>query len=152
VASNDSVTLFAAGASSTLRLIGYLALAIVLTRRMGSTDRPVTTLFYSSLVGFVLSGGALPFVWQAPAVADWAMLAAMGVLSAAGQYLFIAGLTRGPASLLAPFSYSQMIWSTLMGYLVFSSVPVAWTWVGAGLIIASGLYVAHRERVRARQR
>lgn len=128
------------------------ALAIVLTRRMGHADRPVTTLFYSSLVGFVLSGAVLPFLWRSPDAADWAMLAAMGVLSAAGQYLFIAGLARGAASLLAAFSYSQMVWSTLMGYLVFAAVPPAWTWAGAAIIIASGLYVAHRERVRARGR
>ena len=79
-------------------------------------------------------------------------MAAMGVLSAAGQYLFIAGLARGAASLLAAFSYSQMIWSTLMGYLVFGAVPALWTWCGAVLVVASGVYIAHRERVRAGRR
>ena len=128
------------------------ALAIVLTRRMGHTDAPLTTLFYSSLVGFVLSAAALPLVWQTPRAIDWAMLAAMGLLSATSQYLFILGLARGAASLLASFSYSQIVWSTTMGFLVFGSVPTAWTWAGAALIVGSGLYVAHRERVRARQR
>jgi drug/metabolite transporter (DMT)-like permease len=126
------------------------ALGIVITRRMGGADRAPTTLFYSTAVGFLLSGIALPFIWRAASVEDWAMMAGMGVLSALGQYLFILGLVRGAASLLAPFSYSQMVWSTLMGYLVFGTVPTAWTWLGASLIVASGIYIAHRERVRAR--
>lgn len=128
------------------------AYGIVLTRRMGAADRPLTTLAYSTAIGFVLSGLALPFVWRPPSLADCAIMAAMGVLSAGGQYLFIAGLAHGAASLLAPFSYSQMIWSTLMGYLVFGAVPGLSTWGGAVLIVGSGVYIAHRERVRARLR
>jgi drug/metabolite transporter (DMT)-like permease len=128
------------------------ALGIVLTRRMAGADAALTTLTHSTLVGLALSSLALPLVWQQASLMDGAIMAAMGVLSASGQYLFIAGLTRGAASLLAPFSYSQMIWSTLMGYLVFGAVPVAWTWCGAVIIVGSGVYIAHRERLRARQR
>jgi drug/metabolite transporter (DMT)-like permease len=128
------------------------AYGIVLTRRMGGTDPPLTTLVYSTAIGFVLSGASLAFVWRPPSLVDCAIMAAMAVLSAAGQYLFIAGLARGAASLLAPFSYSQMIWSTLMGYLVFDAVPEPWTWCGAAVIVASGVYIAHRERIRAQRR
>jgi drug/metabolite transporter (DMT)-like permease len=128
------------------------ALGIVLTRRMVGADAALTTLIHSTMVGLALSSLALPFVWQKASLMDGAIMAAMGVLSASGQYLFIAGLTRGAASLLAPFSYSQMIWSTLMGYLVFGAVPVASTWCGALIIVGSGVYIAHRERLRARQR
>jgi drug/metabolite transporter (DMT)-like permease len=142
------------GAAALLPLLSAAcwALSIVITRRMGRADRPATTLFYSTLVGFAVSSIALPLVWQPVGAADWAMLAAMGALSAAGQYLLIAALARGAASLLAAFSYSQMIWSTLMGFLVFGAVPAPWTWSGAGLVIASGLYIAHRERVRGARR
>lgn len=128
------------------------AYGIVLTRRMGGAERPLTTLVYSSVLGFALSSLALPFVWLPPSLADCAIMAAMAVLSAGGQYLFIAGLAHGAASLLAPFSYSQMIWSTLMGYLVFAAVPGLSTWCGAALVVGSGVYIAHRERVRARLR
>jgi len=54
------------------------------------------------------------------------------------------------ASLLAPFTYTQLIWVSIAGYLVFANVPDHWTLVGAGIIVASGLYTAHRERVRRR--
>ena len=144
----------AIGSAAALPLLSAAcwALGIVLTRRMGGADQPLTTLAYSTAIGFALSGAALPLVWRHASLEDWAIMVAMGVLSASGQYLFIAGLVRGAASLLAPFSYSQMIWSTLMGYLVFGAVPEVWTWYGAALVVASGVYIAHRERVRARRR
>jgi drug/metabolite transporter (DMT)-like permease len=74
----------------------------------------------------------------------------VGVLSSAGQWLTVLSLRLASASLLAPFSYSQLIWSTLAGWLVFDNLPDRWTLVGAAIIIASGLYTAHRERLRAR--
>lgn len=142
----------AVGAVALLPLLSAScwALSLVVTRRMRSDDVPLTTLIYSTVVGLVLSGFALPLVWRPAGFADWAVMVAMGVLSAAGQYLLIAGLARGAASLLAPFSYTQILWSTALGYLVFGAVPSGWTWCGAAVIIASGLYIAHRERVRMR--
>jgi drug/metabolite transporter (DMT)-like permease len=124
------------------------ALSIVLTRRMGHHDKPLTTLLYSTVVGLALSSVALPFVWRPAGVADWTLMVAMGGLHAGGQYFLIAGLMRGAASLLAPFTYSQIVWSTLLGYVVFDALPTAWTWSGAALIVASGVYIAHRERIR----
>ena len=126
------------------------ALSIVVTRRMGAADRPLTTLFYSTVIGLALSSAPLPYVWQSASLADWSIMATMALLSAGGQYLLIAGLSRGAASLLASFTYSQMIWSTLLGYFVFQAVPTVWTWSGAALIVASGIYTAHRARIRAR--
>jgi drug/metabolite transporter (DMT)-like permease len=123
------------------------AISLVVTRRMRGRDRPLTTLLYSTVVGFALSSVALPFVWVAPSAAAWALMAAMALFSAVGQYLLIAGLARADASLLAPFSYSQMIWSTLIGLFVFATVPTAWTWCGASVIVGSGIYIAHRQRV-----
>jgi drug/metabolite transporter (DMT)-like permease len=126
------------------------ALSLVATRRMAGSDRPLTMLFHSTVIGLVLSSLPLPYVWQTPSLGQWGIMATMALLSAAGQYLLIAGLSRGAASLLAPFTYSQMIWSTLLGWLVFETVPTPWTWCGATLIVGSGIYTAHRERIRAR--
>ena len=68
----------------------------------------------------------------------------------AGQFFTVLAFQRAPASLLAPFSYVMLIWSSALGYAVFGNVPDGWTWVGALIIVASGLYTAHRERVRSR--
>jgi drug/metabolite transporter (DMT)-like permease len=65
--------------------------------------------------------------------------------------MLIAALTRAAASLVAPFSYSQMLWATLIGLFVFHTIPDAVTWVGTAILIASGLYTIHRERIVHRQ-
>jgi drug/metabolite transporter (DMT)-like permease len=72
----------------------------------------------------------------------------LGVLASGGQWLVILAHRIAPASLLAPFFYSQLLWVTGLGFLVFGNLPDGWTIAGATIIIASGLYTAHRERVR----
>lgn len=127
------------------------AMSLVVTRRMRGQDSALTTLLYSTLIGLVCSGLPLPLVWRPLSLEAVLMMVAMGGLSLVGQYLLIVGLGRSAASLLAPFTYSQIVWSTLLGVLVFGTVPGLSTWCGAAIIVASGLYIAHRERLRAQQ-
>ncbi len=68
-----------------------------------------------------------------------------------GQTLLIAAFARAAASILAPFSYSQMLWATLIGYFAFNTIPDAVTWTGAAIVIASGIYTLHRERIVAQR-
>jgi drug/metabolite transporter (DMT)-like permease len=128
------------------------ALGLILTRIMRNSDQVLTTIFYSTLVGLVIGGLALPFVWRTPDLAGLALMAAMGLLSAISQTLLIAAFARAAASILAPFSYSQMVWATLIGYFAFATLPDALTWLGAAVVITSGIYTLHRERVVHRQR
>lgn len=128
------------------------ALGIVITRQMQGSEGVLTTILWSTAVGFaILSVVVMPF-WRAPTANEWLLLAAMGVLSTLGQVLLIAAFRYAGASLLSPFSYSQMVWATLIGYFAFDQLPDAYTWTGAAIIIASGVYTLHRERVRARER
>jgi drug/metabolite transporter (DMT)-like permease len=83
-----------------------------------------------------------PSLWQL----GWSLV--LGTLASGGQWLVILAHRLAPASLLAPFFYSQLLWVTGLGFLVFGNLPDAWTVAGAGIIVASGLYTAHRERVR----
>ncbi len=125
------------------------SLALIVTRRMNrQSDQPITTLVYASWVGLVAATLPLPWFWTTPTLNAWAAMVAMAVLAGAGHYLLILAFRIGSASILAPFSYSQMIWATLIGYFVFATLPDLWTWVGATVIIASGVYTWHRERVR----
>lgn len=126
----------------------FWAFALIVTRKMSHRDTPLTTLIYASVVGLLAATLPLPWYWTMPDATGLALMAGMGVLSLAGHYLLVRAFQRGSASILAPFSYSQMIWATLFGYLVFDSLPDGWTWVGAVVIILSGVYVWHRERVR----
>ena len=127
------------------------ALGLILTRIMRSSDQVLTTIFYSTMVGLAVGGSALPLVWRTPDPAALALMATMGLLSAISQTLLIAAFARAAASILAPFSYSQMLWSTLIGYFVFATIPDAVTWTGAAIVIASGIYTLHRERIVAQR-
>jgi drug/metabolite transporter (DMT)-like permease len=121
---------------------------IITTRILSRTDTDQTTLFYSNLVGFIAMIPVLPFVWTMPD--SWFVIVLMvtfGAFGSFGHYLLIAGHRLAPASILAPFMYTQLIWATLLGYLVFSDVPNNWTLAGAAVVIASGLYLLYRERV-----
>jgi drug/metabolite transporter (DMT)-like permease len=128
------------------------ALALVVTRKMASTERPATTLLWTAVIGTAVLSMLLPFVFVWPTPWQWALTLFIGVLSSTGQWMVVLAHRLAPASVLAPFSYTQLIWATLAGWLVFDTLPDAWTLVGGTIIIASGLYTAHRERLRARTR
>lgn len=126
----------------------FWALALIVTRRNSAHDTPITTLVYASIVGLAAATLPLPWFWTAPDLPAVGLILFMGILSLSGHYLLVQAFQRGSASILAPFAYSQMIWATILGYVVFHSLPDRWTWIGAAVIILSGVYVWHRERVR----
>jgi drug/metabolite transporter (DMT)-like permease len=127
------------------------AVAIIATRKMGTSDRSETTLLWSAATGLVLLTALLPFDFVAPTWGEVGIGTMLGIAASAGQYLLILAYRRAAASLLAPFSYVQLLFSAALGYAVFGSVPDALAFLGAGVIMASGLYIVHRERVRARE-
>ena len=117
------------------------------TRLVREAADPLNALFYTALVGAVLSALMLPFGWRTPDTAlDWAMLAGLGILGGLGHFLIILAYRRAPVSAIAPLGYSELIWAALAGYLFFGEVPDVWTWVGAAVIAGSGLYILQRER------
>jgi drug/metabolite transporter (DMT)-like permease len=128
------------------------AIGLILTRRMSSTEPALTTLSYSTFLAAIALTLVLPFVWRTPDAGALILLLVIGVISVTAQYLMIVGYSRAAASVLAPLTYTQMIWSTTLGYLVFGAVPGLFTWIGGAVIVASGLYVLHRQRVRSRER
>lgn len=132
---------------SFLAMAAY-ALFMLLTRHMAPYDPPLVTLFYSMFVGTLL-GAPMAFAqWVWPeSWTTWALLASLGVLGGTGHFLFILAYSRAPASAISPFLYAQLITMVAMGYLVFDDVPDFWTIAGAGVIIASGIYLIHRERL-----
>ncbi len=121
----------------------------IMTRALARTDSNETTLFYTNLVGVICLLPVLPFVWTPPQDALSAMLlVVLGLFGGFGHYLLILAHRLAPASVLSPFLYSQMVWMIALGYAVFGDVPNKWTLAGAAVVIASGLYLIHRERRR----
>jgi len=123
------------------------ALYVIATRILSRSDSSETTLFYSNLVGAVAMLPVVPFVWSTPPNAFVvALMVLIGAFGSAGHYLLILGHRLAPASALAPFIYTQMVWTTTLGFLVFGDVPHHWTIVGGLIVVSSGLYLLNRER------
>lgn len=129
---------------------GTWAFASVLTRKIAGRDAPSTTIFWTAVTGLVALGAMLPFAWTPPTAHELLLCLALGLIASTGQYLMVLAYGFAGATTLAPFSYSQLAWSTSLGYLVWGTLPDQWTWVGTCIIVASGIYTVHRERVRAR--
>ncbi len=128
-------------------VISY-ALFTLSTRHLSAFDPPEVTLFLSLFAGAILFAplALVDWVWPADGF-TWALLVMLGAFGGAGHYLFILAYRSAPASSLAPFVYAQLVAATAIGYVVFSDLPDGWTIAGAVIIIASGLYLVHRERV-----
>ena len=131
---------------------GMWSLYQILTRIVSRTDPPLTTLFYTALIGALALTVIGPFYWRAPDAQGGALFALVAVLGASGHYLLIKALQLAPASLLQPFAYTVLVWATLVGFTVFGDLPDLLTVVGASIIVASGLYTFARERARLRGR
>jgi len=129
----------------------FWAFSLIVTRMMSRTETPVVTLAYSATLGFLMLSLAAPFNWQPLSPSAILIGIFVGAISTIGHVLLIKAFRHADASLLAPFAYAQLLWASIFGYLVFSAIPDLWTYVGAAIIAASGLYTAHRERIRSRQ-
>jgi drug/metabolite transporter (DMT)-like permease len=124
------------------------ALFSIVTRLLARSDSNETTLFYSGMVGAIVMSAIVPFVWTTPSsLGIVALMLVTGAFGTLGHYLLILAHRHTPASVLSPFMYTQLIWATTLGFLVFRDVPDHATLAGAGIVIASGLYLVHRERV-----
>jgi drug/metabolite transporter (DMT)-like permease len=128
------------------------ASAAIATRLLTGRDHALATLAWSAAVGFLVLSLAVPFVWVAPGLREVGLGVAIGALSTLGHWLVILSFRSANVSVVAPFSYAQLIWAGALGYLVFGSLPDQWTIIGAVVIAASGLYTAYRERVRSARR
>jgi drug/metabolite transporter (DMT)-like permease len=128
------------------------SLSAVLTRLISRYDHDAATIFWFCLFASVVSLiGAIP-EWKWPTPADWFWLSSLGLIGGVAQILATRALRLAPASILAPFDYSSIGLAVLYGYLWFKEEPSPAVWYGLPLVIGSGLYILHRERVHARQR
>jgi drug/metabolite transporter (DMT)-like permease len=134
-------------------LVSALAWActLIMTRMMSGKELAVTTMTYSSIAGVIILSALVPLIWVAPGWRDVLLGIFIGVASTAGQWIVVLAFRYADASVLAPFSYTQLLWVSILGFLIFGEVPDIWTVTGAVFIVASGLYTAHRERVRRLQ-
>ncbi len=116
------------------------AVATILTRKMAG-QHPAAMLLWSAVTGLVVLTVLLPFVFVWPSAWDVGLALVLGVVASAGQYLMVLAYRHAAASMLAPFSYMQLLWAVVGGWLVFRTLPDVWT-LGGGVIIAGAGYIA----------
>ncbi|KMW56641.1 protein of unknown function DUF6 transmembrane [Candidatus Rhodobacter oscarellae] len=124
----------------------------IVSRALAGSDNTMTTVAYTALVSVALLSVPLPFVWQWP-TEGWqiALLISMALMAALAETLVIKALELAQAVVVAPLHYTILIWSTFYGWLIFGDLPDLWTWVGAAIITATGIYTLNRERLAARK-
>ena len=129
-------------------MIAYASF-ILLTRYISAYDSAEVTLTYSMLAGVLLVAPIAIDQWVWPADEfTWALCISMGIWASIGHFIFIVAYRLAPASMLAPFLYTQLLTTTILGFSIFGDVPDQWTIVGSAIVIASGIYLVHRERVK----
>jgi drug/metabolite transporter (DMT)-like permease len=123
------------------------ALYQILTRKLASQDPAETSITYIALAGFVLTSIPLPLVWVAPAsLWDALVFFGLGLFGGFGHYFLVRAFELAPAPVVSPFNYGQLIGAAVLSYTIFSQVPDAWTWLGAFVIVGSGIFMLYSER------
>jgi drug/metabolite transporter (DMT)-like permease len=125
------------------------ALSMLVTRRLARSETTPAIMLSGICVALAVSALALPFGWRTPAGADFWLFVLLGVVGGIGMYFMTQAYRYAPAAVIAPFDYTALLWGTAIGWLVWQELPGTNVWFGAAIVIASGLYIVHREtRVR----
>jgi drug/metabolite transporter (DMT)-like permease len=134
---------------SLITLAGAFCFAsyTILTKVISRDDSHETTLFYTGVIGFLMMSVLVTSDWIEPTTEQWFWLVVAGVGGTLAHVCIIIALHMAPASTLQPFNYTMLVWATVLGFLIFGDLPDTWTVVGALVIVASGLYSWHRERL-----
>ncbi|APZ97164.1 EamA family transporter [Sphingopyxis sp. QXT-31] len=121
------------------------ALITIQVRDLGRTESAMSIVFWFSLISMLPLGLALPFVMTPHSAGEWGLLIGLGLLGAVVQLSLTGALRLAPVSVVTPMDYSSLLWSIACGWWFFGTLPADTTWIGAPLIVASGLFIAWRE-------
>lgn len=125
----------------------------ILSRILGPVDRTATTIIFTAITSVVLLTVPMVLVWQTPTSLQQVLLILLLAAAAGtGELLIIRALELAEAATLAPMQYTMIIWASGLSWLIFSQLPDGWTLLGAAIIMASGIYTLHRERLTAKAR
>lgn len=123
------------------------ALYQIATRWISAYDSAATGIVFAALMGSLATSLLMPFVFTMPrSLFDLVLFIEIGLLGGLGHYLIIRAFRLGQVAVLAPLGYVELVGTATLGYVIFGNFPDLPTWIGAGIIIASGLYIALRER------
>jgi drug/metabolite transporter (DMT)-like permease len=121
------------------------ATVTIVIRRLGATEAAATTVFWFAVSSLVPLALLMPWFAQSHDATTWAIVAGLSLAGGLAQLTLTAALRLAPVALVMPMDYTSLVWATMFGILLFAQVPGPWTWVGAPVIIASGLVILWRE-------
>lgn len=145
---SDGATL---GAMVTLASAALAALAQVFVKGMAGRETTAAIVFYFSLTAATLSLVTVPY-WVWPSFENWLFLIGAGIIGGFGQICLTSSYKYAEAGALAPFTYTSMLWSVLIGWLWFAELPTVWMLAGGSLVIAAGALIVWRERALGQDR
>lgn len=128
-------------------ITGALVNAVILitVRRLGRTEAPLTIIFYQAFIGTIGGTLLLPFAWEMPNLAGFALFVGLGIGGVIGHFCLTQGFRYAAATVVGPFNYAGLIWATLFGYMLWGDLPTLYTISGGAIVIASGIYIFYRE-------
>jgi drug/metabolite transporter (DMT)-like permease len=130
----------------------WSAMTTLLVRSLSATESSATIVLWQSLLMTAFTLAALPFFWTTPTFPELVLLVLVGLIGGVAQIMLTEAYASAQVSALGPYSYTSILWSVAIGWVVFSDAPGWSTLGGAALIVASGLYILHRELRRGRER
>jgi drug/metabolite transporter (DMT)-like permease len=127
--------------------LGY-ATSVLLMRHMRRTETAAAQMVYPTMVSLLGTGGLMPWVWIPPTPVEWALLAAIGLFGGAAGICLVTAYRGAPATVVAPFQYTQILWGMGFGFMIWSQRPDRQMLLGAAVVISTGIYILHRETIR----
>lgn len=145
-------TVMAIGMAAAVAQGVWSAMTTLLVRSLSATESSSTIVLWQSLLMTLFTLAALPFVWTTPTPVEFLLLVLVGLIGGVAQVMLTEAYASAQVSALGPYSYTSILWAVAIGWLVFADAPGWTTFAGSALIVASGLYILHRELKRAAQR
>ena len=140
------------GALVALANAATVALSILLVKRLSDSETPLMILTQFAIFSTLLLAPPAIWVWRWPDLWGWVLAVGIALSATIGQYFWVQAFKAGEMSAVAPFEYLRLPFAVFVGWLIWGEMPVIWTYVGAAIVIASALYIAHREAQLARER
>ena len=130
----------------------FMAITVLIVKSLSRTEEPMAVVLYMNLLLTPLSLIPALFVWQTPSLRALLLMAFVGACAVLAHIAFTRSFARADASAVLPFDYARLPFVAAIGFFLFGDVPDLWTWVGAAVIAASAVYIAHRESRVAQER
>ncbi len=129
-----------------------MAVSQTIVKHLTKTDHPNGIVFWLAFLLTPLSAVPAWLVWQTPSLSQLLWLVALGMVATLGHQSMVRSYRVADVTAVTPLDFTRLPFAALIGYFAFAELPDVWTWIGAGVIVSSSVYIAHREaRLRRRQ-